>query len=323
MAGYNPYRKANGEFASKDEVGAVEDKVEADLREAELNGDREKVAEIENFAMERLPGSPLGSRLLDKKYGSIPQATAGRAPSSAPSSKVEAVPRSTAVEAPTEKPLVLTAESPTAPAALPKPKRNRAMSHYELSDQTLDIRSAKPEDKFYDSDGRVYELVTKTSNNSGARFRMTDTEGNPLTGSKGGAENYDTYIDASDGKSLADMRKLVAPRNPIGSQERNPGSWTVPRAGAAVGSWRTGTERYSHEHSRAGDRLYDELGNVYTVTGKDGDFTEFSMTPAGEKVTAGSGTLMVLHRNDLSSRDALRKLKRPTVLGRIRSIFGG
>ena len=37
MASYNPYRKANGEFASKDEVGAVEEKVEADLREAELS----------------------------------------------------------------------------------------------------------------------------------------------------------------------------------------------------------------------------------------------------------------------------------------------
>lgn len=321
MAGYNPYRKSNGEFASKDEVGAVEDKVEADLREAELSGDTEKIAEIKNYAMDRLSGSPLGSRLLDQKYGSIPQATAGKSTVADTSSQFESAARSTVVEAPAEE---LAGGVETLPKVLSKPKRNKAMSHYELSDQPLNISNANPEDKFYDSDGRVYTLVRKTFGGDSATFRMTDTDGNPIDSNPSSHPfAYDTLIEANDQESLADMRKLVAPKNPIGSQERNPGNWTMPRVGAAVGSWRTGTERYSHEHGRAGDRLYDELGNVYTVTGKDGDFTELSMTLAGEKVTATGGTPMVLHRNDLSSKDALRKLQRPTILGRIRSIFGG
>lgn len=67
-AGYNPYRKANGEFASKDEVGSVEEKVSADLREAQSSGDGFRVAEIEEYAMEKLPESELGKRTLEARY---------------------------------------------------------------------------------------------------------------------------------------------------------------------------------------------------------------------------------------------------------------
>jgi len=321
MAGYNPYRKANGEFASKDEVGAVEDKVESDLRTAMLDGDLEKITEIKNYAMDRLPGTPLGSKLLDQKYGSVPQATASKTSTAAPAAKIESTPRSTVIEAPIERPA---SEVRALPRALPKPKRNKAMSHYELTDEPYDINTARLEEKFYDSDGRVYELVKKTSNGSAAMFRMTDTDGNPIYNHPHrDPEQFDTFIEANDREAAADLRRLAIPKNPIGSQERNPGKWTMPTAGDAIGSWNTGTERYSHHYTEPGDRFYDELGNVYTVTGKDDDFTELTMTPAGDKVTPGRGTPMILNRRDLYSYDALRKLQRPTLLGRIRSIFGG
>lgn len=316
MAGYNPYRKANGEFASKDEVGAVEGKVEFDLREAELNGDRDKVAEIENYAMEKLPSSKLGSELLDRKYGSVPAAKPSTATSVV---EAEVAPKSEVTEPPVENHSSSTVEPIR---ALAKPQRNRAMSHYELSDETYNINTARLMEKFYDSEGRIYELVQKTPNGSAAMFRMTDTDGNPIYDHPlRDPDQFDTFIEANDREASADLRKLVVPQNPIGSQERNPGKWSMPAAGVAIGSWEVGTERYSHDYTETGDRFYDELGNVYTVTGKDDDFTELNMTQAGERVTANGGTPMVLNRRDLYSYDALRRLKRPTLLVRFRSLF--
>ena len=73
-AGYNPYRKANGEFASKDEVGSVEDKVSSDLQAAQSAGNSAEVARIESYAMEKMPESKLGQELLESRYGSTPTA---------------------------------------------------------------------------------------------------------------------------------------------------------------------------------------------------------------------------------------------------------
>lgn len=73
-AGYNPYRKANGEFASKEEVGSVEDKVSSDLQAAQSAGDSGEVARIESYAMEKMPESKLGQELLESRYGSTPTA---------------------------------------------------------------------------------------------------------------------------------------------------------------------------------------------------------------------------------------------------------
>lgn len=69
-SGYNPYRKANGEFASAAEIGSVEDKVSADLEEARESGDADRLAQVEEYAMNRLPDSKLGRRLLEDNYGS-------------------------------------------------------------------------------------------------------------------------------------------------------------------------------------------------------------------------------------------------------------
>jgi len=75
MAGYNPYRKENGEFASKDELGGVESKVEADLTAARSADDSERVDEIERYAMDKLPESKLGKSLLEARYGAAPAPT--------------------------------------------------------------------------------------------------------------------------------------------------------------------------------------------------------------------------------------------------------
>ena len=72
MAGYNPYRKENGEFASKDELGGVESKVEADLTAARSADDTERIGEIERYAMDKLPESKLGKSLLEARYGAAP-----------------------------------------------------------------------------------------------------------------------------------------------------------------------------------------------------------------------------------------------------------
>jgi len=76
MAGYNPYRKENGEFASKGELGGVESKVEADLTAARSADDSERADEIERYAMDRLPESKLGKSLLEARYGAAPAPTA-------------------------------------------------------------------------------------------------------------------------------------------------------------------------------------------------------------------------------------------------------
>lgn len=68
-SGYNPYRKANGEFASASEVGSVEDKVSADLSAALDSGDDARVAQVQDYAMDKLPDSELGKRLLEERYG--------------------------------------------------------------------------------------------------------------------------------------------------------------------------------------------------------------------------------------------------------------
>ena len=78
MAGYNPYRKENGEFASKGELGGVESKVEADLTAARSADDSERADEIERYAMDKLPESKLGKSLLEARYGAAPAPTAPR-----------------------------------------------------------------------------------------------------------------------------------------------------------------------------------------------------------------------------------------------------
>lgn len=67
--GYNPYRKANGEFASKGEVGDLEQKLSQDLLAAEESGDSGLKAQIRSYAMDKLPESELGRKLLEESYG--------------------------------------------------------------------------------------------------------------------------------------------------------------------------------------------------------------------------------------------------------------
>jgi len=74
-SGYNPYRKANGEFASASEVGSVEDKVSADLSAALDSGDDARVAQVQDYAMDKLPNSELGKRLLEERYGATVSST--------------------------------------------------------------------------------------------------------------------------------------------------------------------------------------------------------------------------------------------------------
>lgn len=67
--GYNPYRKSNGEFASKGEVGDLSEKLTGDLEAAQSSGDVSLVSQIESYAMEKMPESPIGRKLLEEKYG--------------------------------------------------------------------------------------------------------------------------------------------------------------------------------------------------------------------------------------------------------------
>lgn len=64
--GYNPYRKANGEFATKEEVGA---QVQSDYEAALSSGDTAQINEIEEFVMDKMDTTPLGQRILQKRYG--------------------------------------------------------------------------------------------------------------------------------------------------------------------------------------------------------------------------------------------------------------
>jgi len=68
--GYNPYRDAAGKFSKPEDVGK---KIEGDLQAAYDAGDFSQVEAIENYAMEKMPESPLGQSLLEKNYGSAPQ----------------------------------------------------------------------------------------------------------------------------------------------------------------------------------------------------------------------------------------------------------
>lgn len=74
-AGYNPYRKANGEFATKEEAGA---QAEKDFRMASHFGDEQRIAEIETYVMENMDDTPLGQYLLDKHYGDSSSVTKER-----------------------------------------------------------------------------------------------------------------------------------------------------------------------------------------------------------------------------------------------------
>lgn len=76
--GYNPYRKANGEFASKDEVGDLNEKLASDLVDAQDAGDEKLVAQIESYAMDKLPESPIGRKILEEKYGVSATAQKGK-----------------------------------------------------------------------------------------------------------------------------------------------------------------------------------------------------------------------------------------------------
>lgn len=67
--GYNPYRKENGEFASKGEVGDLNEKIASDLVDAQDAGDEKLATQIEDYAMEKLPESPIGRKLLEERYG--------------------------------------------------------------------------------------------------------------------------------------------------------------------------------------------------------------------------------------------------------------
>lgn len=71
-AGYNPYRKANGEFASKDEIGGLEAKISSDLRAAEEAGDSQRAEQIRNYVTGSMPESPLGVSFLTDQYGDLP-----------------------------------------------------------------------------------------------------------------------------------------------------------------------------------------------------------------------------------------------------------
>lgn len=71
--GYNPYRDADGKFASPEDVGK---KIEGDLQEAYDTGDFAKVEQIESYAMEKMPESELGKTLLERSYGVAPKSKA-------------------------------------------------------------------------------------------------------------------------------------------------------------------------------------------------------------------------------------------------------
>lgn len=63
--GYNPFRKANGEFAAKDEAGA---KAERDLAEAYEHNDEELAAEIEDVIIDKFPELPRAQTILRERY---------------------------------------------------------------------------------------------------------------------------------------------------------------------------------------------------------------------------------------------------------------
>lgn len=81
-SGYNPYRKENGEFASKGEVGDLNEKLASDLVDAQDAGDERLATQIEDYAMEKLPESPIGKKLLEERYGAAATASKSENPHS-------------------------------------------------------------------------------------------------------------------------------------------------------------------------------------------------------------------------------------------------
>ena len=67
MPGYNPYRREdNGQFTTKDQVGAV---VEKDYNDAIAAGDTARASEIATFAVNELPESKISQQILQQAYG--------------------------------------------------------------------------------------------------------------------------------------------------------------------------------------------------------------------------------------------------------------
>lgn len=76
-AGYNPYRKANGEFATKEEAYA---QVDSDYMDAIWDGDKNKIAEIEQYIVDNMDNTPLGQRVLETKFGNFFKIKKGHKP---------------------------------------------------------------------------------------------------------------------------------------------------------------------------------------------------------------------------------------------------
>lgn len=64
--GYNPYRKANGEFATKAEAGMA---AELAYNEALELGDEANIASIEDGIINHMPNTALGQKILEKREG--------------------------------------------------------------------------------------------------------------------------------------------------------------------------------------------------------------------------------------------------------------
>lgn len=64
--GYNPYRDAAGKFSRPEDVGG---KVESDLDAAYSAGDFKRVDAIKSYAMDKMPESELGRKLLEERFG--------------------------------------------------------------------------------------------------------------------------------------------------------------------------------------------------------------------------------------------------------------
>ena len=297
MSGYNPYRKSNGEFASKNDLGSVESKVEDDLREAQSSGDQLQVAQIESYAMDKLPESKLGKSLLERNYGS--------APSSVPSK---------------------------GDGKLPKPARNSGMEFYEMSEEEYDPRTAKVGESFYDENGHSYKLVWSDASGSSSgnysRFRMKDIDGAPLRKSYKDGDDYDLVIDNQDRSEFEGMRRLTPPITHLNAVQRGDEGWRKPQSSNAMGGRTMTDERFEFDELKPRDRFYDEAGNTYTVTSVSGSFAELQMTVAeeepfrnprrGEELKRD----MVIAQDDRRSHSNLRKLSSPGISGLARSLFG-
>ena len=316
MSGYNPYRKSNGEFASKGEVGSVESKVEDDLREAQSSGDRDRVAQIESYAMDKLPESKLGKELLERSYGSAPSSvpSAGSSePQSAPAVEpVAASKPSGAAESSTE-------------GARPKPPHSPSIGLYEMSDEDYNPRTLKVGERFYDADGTTY-TVTGVDYHTGASVRMTNPDGSTLPNRYRDETDGDLVISNRDPSQWEGLRKLNPPRNHLNTDPSTAGRlWKRPkRKSDAMGNHQMTDKRFEFDKLKAQDRFYDTDGNTYTVTGFSGDFAEIQMTQSGESPFRSKRDLprdMVIEKWDRTAHRNLRKLDPPRFRDRVRSLF--